>query len=64
MLQRYGVIFVHKTLTATMNTAYAGILKSVDIQDVCARTITMLVVTKHAYHVSQHLEIINVAVWI
>ena len=62
MLQRYIVIFVQKTRTAKMNTACAGILKNVDIQHVFARKITMLLLCKHAHHVSQHVEVITVAV--
>ena len=45
-----------------MNTARAGIIKSADIHNVFAKKITMLLLAKNAYEVSQHLEVINVAV--
>ena len=62
MLQRYGVIIVQRTLTAYLKTAGAGIIKSADIPDVFARKITMLLLSKNAYQVRQHLEVINVAI--
>ena len=62
MLQRYGMISVLNTPTAKMNTAHAGILKSVDIQDVFARKTTMLLLAQNAHHVSQHRDVINVSV--